>query len=100
MNTSSAIIRRARRQALVTQHIVALTRRMRELRSLDADEARHLARRYARALGLPPPSDATLDYLRSEDAADAPVEELDMLFADDANVAMKSIIARACRRAG
>lgn len=81
--SAAAIITRARRQARVTVYVETLTRKLRSLAGAAPDHARAVAGRYARALGLPPPSDALIDFLTSADAAVAKVEDLDALFGDD-----------------
>lgn len=80
---SIAIITRARRQAAVTRHIQSLTRALRSLPGATHDHARAVANHYARHMRLPAPSDALLDYLRSQDATTTRIEELDALFGDD-----------------
>lgn len=89
MNTTSHIIRRAKRTALAEEladaRILAATQ---ALRSLSAGttppaEARLIADRYCRVMHMAPAGEALLDYLCSAESALVPIEDIDGLLMVD-----------------
>lgn len=103
MNTASHIITRAKRTALVealtTSKVEAATRALRSLSAGNATpaEARIIADRYCKVMGLEPASEAALDYLCSAESILAPAEEIDglLMFGDDGFAAAHDAIGRA-----